>query len=408
MATVYPFKALRPHADYVSDVASVPYDVVSRAEAKDLGKDSKSFLHVTKPEIDLSDDIHGHDPKVYAQGRKALDSFVADGVLIRDAEPAFFVYRLTMDGRTQTGIVMTADVQEYDQNIVRKHEFTRPDKEDDRVRNIEALAAQSGNVFLAHRDHNTLSKITASTLAQTPLYDFVAVDGIRHEVWKVDGGHNEAIQNSFAELGPIYIADGHHRSAAASRVAKNDGAGEDAQRFLVVSFPESELAIWDYNRVVEDLNGHQTDAFLKALSSVVSVDAVDEPVNARHEVSMYLAKQWYRLRFRDELIDESDPVGRLDVSLLQTHVLKPLLAIDNPRTNTRIQFVGGIRGADELVKRVNDGAGVAFKMYPPSLAELFDIADAGEVMPPKSTWFEPKLRDGLFVHVLDSLTSKNG
>jgi uncharacterized protein (DUF1015 family) len=310
-----------------------------------------------------------------------------------------------MNGRTQTGFVMTADVGEYDQNIVRKHEYTRPDKEDDRVRNIEALAAQSGNVFLAHRDHATLTDVTQSTLQESTLYDFEAVDGIRHEIWKIDASKNTAILGAFEELGPIYIADGHHRSAAASRVAKLPGAGEDAQRFLVVSFPESELKIWDYNRVVDDLNGHTGEELLAQLEEVGAIRKVEGPESKRHEVSVYLDGTWYQLSFASHLINEEDPVGRLDVSLLQSHVLEPLLGIDNPRTNKRIQFVGGIRGADELVKRVDQGGGVAFKMYPPSLDELFTIADAGEVMPPKSTWFEPKLRDGLFVHVLDSLTN---
>ena len=405
MAKVYPFRALRPNTGLAPQVASVPYDVVNREEARELGKDSKSFLHVTKPEIDLADTVGLYDAEVYAQGRKALDTLVKDEVLIRDDEASFFLYRLTMNGRTQTGFVMTADVGEYDQNIVRKHEFTRPDKEDDRVKNIEALAAQSGNVFLAHRDHVSLTDVTRITLEEARLYDFEAVDGIRHEIWKISSAHTATILNAFEELGPIYIADGHHRSAAASRVAKLPGAGEDAQRFLVVSFPESELKIWDYNRVVDDLNGHTAEGFLNELRKVGEVQEVAEPQSQRHEVSVYLEGKWYQLAFADRLINEDDPVGRLDVSLLQSYVLDPLLAIDNPRTNKRIQFVGGIRGAAELVKRVDGGAGVAFKMYPPSLDELFTIADAGEVMPPKSTWFEPKLRDGLFVHVLDSLTN---
>lgn len=404
MAKVYPFRALRPNIGLAPQVASVPYDVVNREEARELGKDSKSFLHVTKPEIDLADTVGLYEPEVYAQGRKALDALVNDDVLIRDEDASFFLYRLTMNGRTQTGFVMTADVAEYDQNIVRKHEYTRPDKEDDRVRNIEALAAQSGNVFLAHRDHSSLTEVTRATLGEARLYDFEAVDGIRHEVWKISSSHTPAILHAFDELGPIYIADGHHRSAAASRVAKLPGAGEDAQRFLVVSFPESELKIWDYNRVVDDLNGHTTDELLSELEKVGEIREVESPESKRHEVSVYLGAKWYQLAFAKRLINEDDPVGRLDVSLLQTHVLEPLLAIDNPRTNKRIQFVGGIRGSAELVKRVDAGAGVAFKMYPPSLDELFTIADAGEVMPPKSTWFEPKLRDGLFVHVLDSLT----
>lgn len=405
MAKVYPFRALRPAESFASAVASVPYDVVNREEARELGKDSRSFLHVTKPEIDLDDSVDLYAPQVYAQGRAALDRLVKEGILIRDDDASFFLYRLTMNGRTQTGFVMTADVGEYDQNIVRKHEYTRPDKEDDRVRNIEALAAQSGNVFLAHRDHATLADVTQSTLQESTLYDFEAVDGIRHEIWKIDASKNTAILGAFEELGPIYIADGHHRSAAASRVAKLPGAGDDAQRFLVVSFPESELKIWDYNRVVDDLNGHTGEELLAQLEEVGAIRKVEGPESKRHEVSVYLDGTWYQLSFASHLINEEDPVGRLDVSLLQSHVLEPLLGIDNPRTNKRIQFVGGIRGADELVKRVDQGGGVAFKMYPPSLDELFTIADAGEVMPPKSTWFEPKLRDGLFVHVLDSLTN---
>ena len=299
MAKVYPFRALRPNTGLAPQVASVPYDVVNREEARELGKDSKSFLHVTKPEIDLADTVGLYDAEVYAQGRKALDTLVKDEVLIRDDEASFFLYRLTMNERTQTGFVMTADVEEYDQNIVRKHEFTRPDKEDDRVKNIEALAAQSGNVFLAHRDHASLTDVTRITLEEARLYDFEAVDGIRHEIWKISSEHSATILNAFEELGPIYIADGHHRSAAASRVAKLPGAGEDAQRFLVVSFPESELKIWDYNRVVDDLNGHTAEGFLTELRKVGEVQEVAEPQSKRHEVSVYLEGKWYQLAFAD-------------------------------------------------------------------------------------------------------------
>ena len=401
MAKIYPFRAYRPAPNQAAEVASVPYDVVNRAEARALAENNpNSFLHVTKPEIDLSDDISIYDPSVYQQGQRALQRLINDNVILQDEKACYYIYALTMNGRTQTGIVCCASVDDYNQNIVRKHEFTRPQKEDDRLRHMEALNAQSGTVFLAHRVHPALTEIVSATCAVSPEVDFTTQDEIQHQLWVIqDDDAISAITTAFLELGPIYIADGHHRSAAASRLGAARPESAASQMFLAVSFPEDELLIMGYNRVVRDLAGRTPAEFLEAIAEVMDVELGGDAAGPK-TFGLFLDGQWYSLRAREGSYDPQDPVDRLDVSVLQNQVLTPLLGIDDPRRDERIDFIGGIRGDEALVKRVNSGWAAAFRMHPTSIEELFDIADAEEVMPPKSTWFEPKLRDGLFIHPL--------
>ena len=401
MARISPFRAYRPAPNQAAQVASVPYDVVNRAEARALAENNpNSFLHVTKPEIDLSDDISIYDPSVYQQGQRALQRLINDNVILQDEKACYYIYALTMNGRTQTGIVCCASVDDYNQNIVRKHEFTRPQKEDDRLRHMEALNAQSGTVFLAHRVHPTLTELVQTTCAVSPEVDFTTQDEIQHQLWVIqDDDAISAITTAFLELGPIYIADGHHRSAAASRLGAARPESAASQMFLAVSFPEDELLIMGYNRVVQDLAGRTPAEFLEAIAEVMDVELGGDATGPK-TFGLFLDGQWYSLRAREGSYDPQDPVDRLDVSVLQNQILTPLLGIDDPRRDERIDFVGGIRGDEALVKRVNSGWAAAFRMHPTSIEELFDIADAEEVMPPKSTWFEPKLRDGLFIHPL--------
>ncbi len=408
MATIHPFRAFRPRPDVAAQVASVPNDVVDRAEARALAAGNPlSFLHVTKPEIDLPDSTDPYADAVYAQGRKALDEMIRAGTLVQDPGPCLYAYELTMGSHRQTGVVLCASVPEYEKNIVRKHEHTRPDKENDRVRHMEALEAQSGKVFLVHRDSPAIAKEIARATTEKPAYDFTAADGIRHRFWVIhEKKAVKAIVDGFAKQPVIYIADGHHRSAAAARYAqahrKEKGARPDAEyeRFLAVSFPESEMQIMPYNRVVKDLHGLAPDAFLKELRARFDVtEGKPDPIR-RGQVGVYLGGRWLGIAFRRGTWDDADPVARLDVSLLQGQLLRPLLGIEDPRRDKRIDFVGGIRGDAELERRVKEGWAVAFKMHPTSIGDLFAIADAGQVMPPKSTWFEPKLRDGLVLHQL--------
>lgn len=402
MARIYPFRALRPAREHAASVASVPYDVVSRDEAKALaGDEPRSYLHVTRPEIDLPEDVDPHSDEVYAQGRASLERLIAEGTLVREAQPALYVYELTMASHVQRGVVLLASVEDYDQNLVRKHEYTRPDKEDDRVRHMEILRAQSGTVFLCHRDAQAIDGVVDRIAAGDAEVDFTATDGVRHRVWSVrDTTDIEAVVKGFELAGPIYIADGHHRSAAASRVSAGK-TGEAYRGFLAVSFPASQMQILPYNRHVLDLNGGSAAALLEKLRATLTVTPGKPEASAPAQFGMYLDGEWHTVRVPESKIDRADPVARLDVSLLQDLVLGPVLGVDDPRTSERIVFVGGIRGDQELVKRVDQQGGVAFSMHATPIEELFAIADAEEVMPPKSTWFEPKLRDGLFTHVLE-------
>ena len=408
MSLIRPFRGLRPAPGRAAEVAAPPYDVLSSAEAR-LRAEGRpfSFLHISKPEIDLPLDTDPYAPAVYAKAAENLGAMLADGVLVRDATECFYVYRLTMGEHVQTGLVAASQVGDYDSNRIRKHEFTRPDKEDDRVRQIEALNAQTGPVLLAYPDMPAVDALLEAVARSPAEADVTAADGIRHQVWVVsDSAQIDALTRHFDGMAALYIADGHHRSAAASRVAaarRQDGHELASDFFLSVIFPHHQMKILDYNRVVKDLNGLEKSALVERCAAAFVVTPSAQPVSPGRagEFGMYLAGQWYRLIIRSGETP-SDPVASLDVSLLSDHLLAPLLGIDDLRRDKRIDFVGGIRGLGELEQRVNSGEmAVAFSLYPTSMTQLMAVADSGNVMPPKSTWFEPKLADGLVSHVLD-------
>ena len=402
---IRPFSAVRPTPEKASAVAAVPYDVVDTAEARALAAGNPaSFLHVSRPEIDMPEGTDCASPEAYAQAKKALDGLRASGALVQDPDPKFYAYRQVMGNHAQTGIVATFDAKDYLAGVLKQHEKTRKDKEDDRTRHIEILKAHTGPAFLTYKDDPAIDAIVAEACAGAPLYDFVAPDGIRHTVWEIAYGHEcraDELVELFARIPAAYIADGHHRSAAASRYAKeNDFAGE-SRWYLAVAFPASQLKILPYNRLVADLNGLTAGQFLAKARDVFTVTEVADgmPAAGRH-ARMFLAGKWYDLAW--EVPAGTDVVSSLDVSVLQDRFLAPVLGIDDPRTSPRISFMGGVRPLDELKGRVESGRdAVAFSMYPVTVGEMMDIADAGAVMPPKSTWFEPKLRSGLFVHVVD-------
>ncbi len=406
---IRPFTGLRPRSEDAAAVAAPPYDVLSSDEARfsAAGK-PLSFLHISKAEIDLPPEIDHYAPEVYAKSADNLNRLIASGVLFRDATPCYYAYRLTMGEHVQTGLVAAASVADYDGNRIRKHEFTRPDKEDDRVRQIEALNAQTGPVLLAHPDSAEAERLIAAATRTPPVADVTAADGIRHTLWQIGGSQDIArIGAAFDAMPALYIADGPHRSAAASRVAaarRGKSASDSAEYFLSVIFPARQMRIMDYNRVVRDLNGMGAGDFLAAIEQRYTATPAPGAVKPERTgvCGMYLAGRWYRLAIRPELVPANDPVRRLDVSLLAEQILGPLLGIADLRRDKRIDFVGGIRGLAELEKRVDSGEmAAAFAMHPTQMAELMSVADAGEVMPPKSTWFEPKLADGLVSHVLD-------
>ena len=401
------FAALRPVPEKAATLAAVPYDVVDTVEARALAAGNlDSFLHVSRPEIDLPDSTDIHDDAVYAQGVKALRDLQTRGVLVRESGERLYVYRQVMGTHSQTGIVACCSIDDYANDIIRKHEKTRKDKEDDRTRHCLELNANSGPVFLTYRDDSELDTRVARVQTKAPLYDFTAVDGVRHTVWLADGDTRAWVE-AFRRVPLAYVADGHHRAAAAFRAGKqrraanpNHTGSEEYNWFLAVLFPATQLSILPYNRCVADLNGLAPAAFLGKTKGVFKTELAQgaDPTGPR-EVRMYLGGSWYKLTW-DEF--QADPVGRLDVSVLQDRLLSPILGIDDPRTNTRVSFVGGIRGTGELVKRVNSGRdAVAFSMFPVTVGQMMDIADAGQIMPPKSTWFEPKLRSGLLIHTLD-------
>jgi len=410
MPLVKPFSGLRPTAGQAAAVAAPPYDVLSSDEARELAAGKPwSFLHISKAEIDLPKGTDPYAAQVYAKARENLDRMLAAGILQRDAIPCYYAYRLIMPTATgdhvQTGLVAAASVADYDTNRIRKHEFTRPDKEDDRVRQIEALNAQTGPVLLAYPASPTADSLLAQASSGKPDADVVASGEIRHTLWVIrDAALIERISAAFDAMPALYIADGHHRSAAASRVAaarKNSG---QSGYFLSVIFPHHETRIMDYNRVVNDLNGMSEEGFLDRLrqSFTVTPSASQVKPSRQGEFGVYLPGRWLRLNINPKLIPVADPVARLDVSLLTDYLLSPILGIHDLRRDKRIDFVGGIRGLAELEKRVNSGEmAAAFALYPPQMQDLMAVADAGEVMPPKSTWFEPKLADGLVSHVLD-------
>ncbi|MHB9117255.1 MAG: DUF1015 domain-containing protein [Burkholderiales bacterium] len=413
MHLIRPFAGLRPVSEHTAAVVAPPYDVLSTDEARVRAAGRPwSFLHISKPEIDLPPETDPYAPQVYAKGAENLRHMVEKGILAQDAAPCYYVYRMVMNGHVQTGLVAAASVADYDTNRVRKHEFTRPDKEDDRVRQIDALNAQTGPVLLAYPSAPEVDAILAQAALAAPDADVTADDGIRHTLWVVnDKTTLDRLTAAFDAMRAIFIADGHHRSAAASRIAAarraaNPGhTGEESYNyFLSVIFPHHEMKIMDYNRVMTDLNGLSEEAFLARIAQEFAVKPSGGQVKPSRpgEFGMYLGGHWYRLEIRADLIPQNDPVARLDVSLLQNHLISPVLGIDDPRRDKRIDFVGGIRGLAELEKRVDSGGmKVAFALFATRMEDLMAVADAGEVMPPKSTWFEPKLVDGLVSHVLD-------
>jgi uncharacterized protein (DUF1015 family) len=403
-----PFRAVRPQPELASKVAAVPYDVVSRAEAAELARGNPhSFLHVGRSDIDLPEDTDPHDPRIYAKAREALERFLNQGVLVRDEEPALYLYRQIMNGRAQTGVVGCVHVDDYERDVIRKHEKTRQDKEDDRTRHVVTLNAHAEPVFLTYQGSGAVEKLTERVLTSRPLYDFTAADGVRHTVWRV--ADPAPWVDAFRRVPCAYVADGHHRCASAWRAGKERRSANPRHRgdeeynwFLAVLFPAGELAILPYNRVVRDLAGKSPAEVLRELSRVGRVTSTTQPRPQRPgSFCCYLAGSWHLLELDEQTIDRRDPIGSLDVSLLQDRVLGPILEIGDPRTDKRIDFVGGIRGTDELKRRVDSGEmAIAFSLYPTTLDQLMAVSDAGAIMPPKSTWFEPKLRSGLFVHEL--------
>ena len=413
MHLIRPFAALRPVPERAADVAAPPYDVLSTEEARARAAGKPwSFLHISKPEIDLPPGADPYAPEVYAKAAQNLLRMIADGVLVRDREPCYYVYRLIMGSHVQTGLVAAASIAAYDSNRIRKHEFTQPHKEDDRVHQIEALNAQTGPVMMAYPSTPQVNDLLRQATSGAADTDVTADGDVRHTLWVVrDTNPIVRLTAAFDAMPALYIADGHHRTAAASRVASARRArnpkrtgDESYNYFLAVIFPHHQMQILPYNRVVTDLNGMSPEAFVQRLSSAFNVQPSGEPVapDSPGELGMYLAGQWYRLFIHAGLIPIRDPVARLDVSLLADHLLAPLLDIRDPRTDKRIDFVGGIRGLQELERRVDSGkAAAAFSLHPTSMSDLMDVADKGDVMPPKSTWFEPKLADGLASHVID-------
>ncbi len=409
MAVIRPFAGIRPCQEKVSKIAALPYDVYNRAEAKaEVEKEPDSFLKIDRAETQFSDDVDTYALEVYQRAHDTLWEMVERGDFIREDSPCYYIYELTMDGRTQTGIVACASIDDYQNNVIKKHENTRAEKEADRIKHVDTCNAQTGPIFLAYRADQVISNVVAKVKTLQPEYDFTSADGITHRVWVVGWEDDiNTIQTAFADINEIYIADGHHRCASAVRVGQMRRAAnpeydgtEEFNYFLSVLFPDEELMILDYNRVVKDLNGYTPEEFLnkvKELFVVETVDAANRKPQAAGTFSMYLDGAWYLCQIPADKIPE-DPVKGLDVSLLQDLLLTPMLAIGDPKTDARIDFVGGIRGLDELERRCKTDAKVAFAMYPTSIAQLFDVADAGLLMPPKSTWFEPKLRSGIFIH----------
>ena len=409
MADIKPFVCVRPAEDVVSAVAALPYDVYNREEAKEVvAKNPKSFLAIDRAETQFPDDVDTYDDRVYAKAAQMLKDWIADGTFIRDNRECYYIYELTMDGRTQTGIAACASIDDYANQVIKKHENTRADKEQDRIRHVDTCSAQTGPIFLAYRANAVINEVVAKTKKQDALYDFVAEDGIRHRVFVISDPEDiQTIRNAFAQIGEIYIADGHHRAASAVKVGfkrREEHPGytgkEEFNYFLSVLFADEELMIMDYNRVVKDLNGLTPSEFLNQVTSVYQLLETGEHCHRpehKGQVAMYLQDKWHLLEIKPEYTS-ADPVNGLDVALLQNLVLSPILHITDPKTDKRIDFVGGIRGMEELERRVHTDCAVAFAMYPTSIHELFEVADADLLMPPKSTWFEPKLRSGLFIH----------
>lgn len=411
MAIVKPFQCVRPDEVSAHLVAALPYDVYNRKEACEItAANPKSFLNIDRPETQFSDDVDTYDSRVYEKARELLNAWVSDGTLLKDNREAYYIYELVMNGRSQTGIVACSSIDDYAQGIIKKHENTREEKELDRICHVDRTDAQTGPIFLAYRSKEAINKIVERVTATKPLYDFTAEDGVSHKIWQVSDVETVSeIEQAFQGVPSTYIADGHHRAASAVKVGlkrrdENPGyTGEEPFNFfLSVLFPDEQLMIMPYNRVVKDLNGLSEEEYLKQVEEAFVVEAVGDDAyspDTKGSFGMYLNKKWYRLTIKDSFISK-DPVKGLDVSLLQDHLLNPVLGVKDPRIDKRIDFIGGIRGLKELEKRCGEDMTVAFSMYPTSIEELFQVADAGLLMPPKSTWFEPKLRSGLFIHPL--------
>lgn len=405
--TISPFQALRPREEFAEQVASRPYDVLDSQEARtEAAGNNYSFLRITKPEIDLPEGIDVHSQPVYDKGKKNLETFIQNGTLFREPKNCYYIYQLTMDDTSQTGLVCLSSIEDYFNNKIKKHEFTRPEKEKDRIDHMKTLKAQTGNVFMAYRDVMEINAlINGWKITAKPVYSFTAPDKVKHDVWVLD---RDDIVNSITQLfrtkvPTTYVADGHHRAASAASVSKEFPNLRSAQYFLTTIFPSSQLKILDYNRVISDLNGFSTENLIDRLRKSFKVERSNGRVSPSrpHEFGMYIDGNWYKLNSLPGTYKE-DPVGVLDISVLSSNVLDPILGIWDQRTDKRIDFVGGIRGLGELEKRVDEGKWkLAFSLHPVSIEQLFNIADSGNVMPPKSTWFEPKLRDGLVTHVLD-------
>lgn len=412
MALLKPFRAVRPAKGLEEQIAALPYDVYNRSEAKEEVSDKPlSFLNIDRAETGLPDEVDTYADEVYERAARLLQEFLLKGYFVREEKPCYYLYELTMNGRSQTGLVACASIDDYLSNIIKKHENTRADKEEDRIRHVDTCNAQTGPIFLAYRRNHEITEIVQATKEKEAMYDFTSSDGIRHRVFVIDNEQDiSKITAVFQEIDQIYIADGHHRCASAVKVGfkrreqhPNYTGMEEFNSFLSVLFPDEELLIMDYNRVVKDLNQLSSEEFLKRVEEFFTIegelDSAQSPKQKGY-VTMYLEEKWYLLKIREEYCSK-DPVKGLDVSILQDTVLSKVLGIGDPKTDKRIDFVGGIRGLNELEKRCHEDCKVAFAMYPTSIQELFDVADANRLMPPKSTWFEPKLRSGLFIHELD-------
>lgn len=409
MATIRPFQCVRPDAEVADRVAALPYDVYNRQEAKtEVQREPLSFLKIDRAETSFDDSVDTYAPQVYEKAKELLQKDMEEGIYIKDTDSAYYIYELVMNGRSQTGLVACAAVDDYVNQVIKKHENTRADKEVDRITHVDTCSAQTGPIFLAYRSQKVINDIVDYTKQSEPLYDFTAVDGITHRVWKLaDAAAVKKIHQAFEEIQEIYIADGHHRAASAVKVGLKrrqenpdyDGT-EEFNYFLSVLFPHDQLMIMDYNRTVKDLNGLETETFFQKIRENFEIEEKSQPVKPEEKGSfgMYLDKQWYKLTAKQVLFEGKDAVGRLDVSVLQDYLLGPVLGIGDPRTDARIDFIGGIRGLAELEKRADNDMKISFSLYPTSITELFDVADQNLLMPPKSTWFEPKLRSGLFIH----------
>ena len=413
MALVVPFRAVRPHRKYAGEVASFPYDVLDREEGRAIIRDNpRNFLRVEKSEIDVPDEIRDDDPRVFARARENLRNFMKESILFQDEKPCLYVYRQKTAHREQYGLVGCVSVAEYEAGLIKKHELTRVDKENERVNHIATAGAQTGLVFLLYRSREAIDRILSGIVKSPPEYDFTTSDGVTHTAWVIsDSGTIEALQQEFSKVESLYIADGHHRAASAAAVARmrreknpaHNGT-EEYNTFVATLFSHEQLKILDYNRVVKDLQGMTGQEFLDRIGEtfVVTPGFNNRSPSGPHQFGMYLQGDWYLLEAKPGIYKTADLIGKLDVSILQDHLLGPVLGIKDPRTDDRIKFVGGIRGMDELERMVDQrGYAVAFSLHPPGIDDLVEIADAGMIMPPKSTWFEPKLRSGLFVHLID-------